>query len=114
MSEYIKDYEELLIPFIRFGPHENHVTFGQEDNPNTWRDRTRWAMVEKPSQWDWDTYKGEEHHRLIMHYGKHSGKSYEEIVQEDMRYAIWLVNKAERMTEDDRRYLGWLIFMYQR
>lgn len=111
--EYIKDYEQLLMPFIKCRPHEIHFMFGQEDNPNTWRDRTRWVGVKKPSEWNWERYEGEEHHRLMMHYGKYKGMTYEEIVQEDIGYARWLVTKAERMSENDRRYMGWLIWMYQ-
>lgn len=113
MSEYIKDYEELLMPFIIYMPHETTMAFKNYDNWTGWRDRVRWRLVKKPSEWNWQAYKGQDHHVIYMHYGKYKGMTYEEIVQEDMGYAIWLVNKAERMTEDDRCYMGWLIFMNQ-
>lgn len=122
-ENYIRDYEELLMPFrtMKMGcrpfipnPHKNpnpergNAYFA---NPKNWT--IEWKLVSNPSEWDWERYTGRDHHGVRLNYGKYKGMTYEEIVQEDVGYAVWLVNKAKRMTEEDRCYMGWLIWMSQ-
>jgi len=120
MSEYIRDYEELEMPFRNdeikamrsfFIPHfSSPRREAFLDNPNNWVRVTEWRMVKNPSSCDLEKLchgaPG-----CLMNYGQYKDFLYKEIVEENERYAVWLVEKAQKMSERDRRYMGWLIWM---
>lgn len=82
MSEYIKEYTELELPYFK-------------DRKLVWVKHTV-------------PFPGDCIQRKLF-FGKHRGWTYQEVVEKDMSYARWLLT-ANIMTEQDRRYLGWLIY----
>lgn len=118
MSEYIRDYDELYIPFFIM-PHVFNpmVAIVPEMFSGTRRCiqvEHRWLLVDMPSQrfegnsWDIGSYP------LVtgqpFSFGKYKRRQYHEVVERDEAYAVDILSH-ELMSEDDKRYLGWLIWM---
>lgn len=95
ISDYIRDYEQLFMPF--------RVTYRNGID-------TVWSLVNKPSIQNWAIG---DHHEHYIHWGKYRGMSFDEIVEEDISYAVDLIEYSDYLSEWERCYLGWLVFVNQ-
>lgn len=113
MTDYIRDYEVLRLPRQVKDWKELRSQFPRDpkkreeymNDPSNYFIRTRWEKVENPSTAEFD-------HKLVMGFGKHKGKTYEEIAMEDPQYGRWLCTKVEFLDEWRRCYMGWLLWGY--
>lgn len=118
MNVYIKDYEELEMPILvrtvkqrdakilaaYLSLSKKKQRFWRAQIENCYYDKVDWQMVQDPMT------KTDLRHGCKLHFGKHKGLTYEEVVHLDEGYAHWLLDK-DIMTEQDRRYMGWLIHL---